>query len=329
MSSSLDNQVTVVIRSVGERTEQVSKSLILEQGIPEERIHVVRETPFSKAMRASFTIGANVQLRWTLCVDADLLLRPGAVKAMMELAEREDPSVCGIQGYCLDKFFGGPRLGGVHLYRTSMLPTVLKCIPEEGVNIRPEWRTLQAMEDRGYPWHVVQYLIGLHDFEQFYRDIFRKCFVHAHKHLQYAEFFVSIWREQADTATDFAVALSAFARGIEHRGQVLIDTRQRIYEAGLSSLNIQEKDPIPSDQLTLADIETVIREWREPEAYHRFFPNKAGLISNGDCEQNGSKSERGRRRLHELGPVRIFPYTLGWALKNAGLRLQNAASRSE
>ncbi len=41
------NDTTVIIRSAGERTEQLCKKLILEQGVPELQVFVVREVPCS------------------------------------------------------------------------------------------------------------------------------------------------------------------------------------------------------------------------------------------------------------------------------------------
>ena len=92
---------------------QLCKQLIVDQGVSAENLAVVKEAPFSAALKKSFELGMECGLKWTFCIDADVLLRPGAVETMVNLAEQEDEQVCEIQGFILDKFFGGPRNGGV------------------------------------------------------------------------------------------------------------------------------------------------------------------------------------------------------------------------
>jgi hypothetical protein len=127
--TNLNDKVTIIIRSVGERTEKLCRELILAKGVFAENVVVVREAPFSAVMRKSFETGIQLGLPWTFCVDADLLLRPGAVEKMLHLGDAQPENVCEIQGYILDKFYGRPRQGGVHLYRTAILPLVLASIP--------------------------------------------------------------------------------------------------------------------------------------------------------------------------------------------------------
>jgi hypothetical protein len=312
---SINDKVTVIIRSVGERTEQLCQELILAQGVDLDNVVTVRETPFSAAMRKSFETGLERGLPWTFCVDADLLLRPGSVEMMVQLAEQQKENVCEIQGYVLDKFFGGPRNGGVHLYRTGLLDRVISQIPREGVDIRPEFHTLKAMKAQGYPWVDVPYLIGLHDFEQYYGDIFRKCFVQAHKYQYLTELFLSIWRERATYDMDYRIALKGFAKGIEHFGGVFIDTSQTVYQQSFTELQIEEKN----DDLTeysLDKIEQIITQWVEPELYQKKFPTKMGLVSPEN--RLSFANERIRIKTRELGPIKMLIYAIGWLLIKMG-----------
>src|SRR6056297_1819677 len=120
--------VIVIIRAAGERTEELCKKLILEQGIAEEYVKIIHEVPFSAALKKSYELGIESGKKWTFCVDADVLLRPHSVRKLTELADKQPENVCEIQGYMMDKFFGGIRRGGVHLYRSSLLPLVLQNI---------------------------------------------------------------------------------------------------------------------------------------------------------------------------------------------------------
>ena len=322
--SALSDNVTIIIRSVGERTEELCRELILAQELDPNNVVVVREAPFSAAMRRSFEIGIECGRPWTLCVDADVLLRVEAVAQIVQLAEHQPQNVCEIQGYILDKFFGGPRHGGGHLYRTALLPLALTKIPSEGVDIRPESYMLKLMDMQGYPRAVIPYLVGLHDFEQFNKDIFRKCLVHAHKHTKYADLFLSIWREHAPTDPDYRIALQGFAKGVEYTGKVLIDAQQDIYQQFDNKLQLNEKPPLPSDKYTLDSIEEIIANWVAPESYQIRFPTKFGL--SPPTKKSLSSKEKVIKQMSDLGPIRIVPYSIGWFMRRMGNGLQSWAN---
>lgn len=324
--NNINNNATIIIRSVGERTEQLCRELILAQGVAPVNVVVVREAPFSAAMRKSFEIGLERGLPWTFCVDADVLLRPGSVETMVRLADEQEENVCEIQGYILDKFFGGPRHGGVHLYRTSLLPLVLANIPAEGVNVRPERHTLYAMKTQGYPWVSVPYLVGLHDFEQYYRDIFRKCFVQAHKHLYRAELMITFWRDQVVQDEDYAIALQGFARGVTHFNAVLIDVKKTLYQEEFTTLSVQEKDDLAKGFYSLSDIEQICENWVEPELYYRFFP-KMDFTDNKGNQDSGRQEtfplyQRFKSVNSRIGFHRSIIYIIGWFLYKTGEKLK-------
>jgi len=83
ITNSLNDHVHVIIRSAGERTMHLCKQLIIEQGVSADNLSVVNEAPFSAALKKSFELGMERGLKWTLCIDADVLLRPGAVETML------------------------------------------------------------------------------------------------------------------------------------------------------------------------------------------------------------------------------------------------------
>jgi hypothetical protein len=280
MSKNYLNNVTVIIRSVGERTEAVCKKLILDQGVPSDSVFVIKESPFSKAMRVGSEIGISQAKPWTLCIDADVLLAPNSIEDLIVLANKQPKNVCEIQAYVLDKFFGGARQGGGHLYRTDLLDKVISSIPEEGIDIRPEKYALNVMKKNGYPWVSVPIVVGLHDFEQSYEDIFRKCFVHAHKHLQYFNLFIPFWRQQAHKDLDYKIALSGFAAGVEHTGEVRIDDRAEYFKSNMESIGVISKDELKLSDWSLQYIEKVITEWNEPVFYWYEFPTGMQGSSN-------------------------------------------------
>lgn len=268
--------LVIVIRAAGERTESLCKKLISDQGVTEDRIHLIREVPFSAALKKSYEIGIDSGCKWTLCVDADMMLRPGSVSEMVKQAEKQPKSICEIQGFMLDKFFGGIRKGGVHLYRSETLPLILKQIPAEGEDMRPESQTLRKMRKLGYKRIAVPYVVGLHDEEQFNKDIFRKVFVHGDKHRERLPLFITIWKDQLHQDPDFAVALTALSESIKSTTKLYINSSQDIYTEMFIKSGLEEKDHIREEDFTLDWVENKIRNWENSDIYLSYFPNRDG-----------------------------------------------------
>jgi hypothetical protein len=316
--SGLDSRVSVIVRSSGERTEALCQELVRAQGVQEKQTALIREAPFARALRASYEAGIRLGRPWTLCLDADVLLLPGAIRRAVELAERQDPSVFEIQCKMLDKFFGGPRDGGIHMYRTALLARAMECVPADHDNIRPELQTLEAMRRQGFPWRRTNSLIGVHGFEQYYRDVFRTCFVQARKHQEYAGLFIAYWREQRAADSDFRVALEGYAEGIRHEGKAGIDSQQDIYRRLFDQLQITEKPALAARDLSGSNISEVVDGWVVPPVYHKYF--RDDMIFQGSAH---SMLRRLRAQLgaktRALGVARFLLYVLGRAFEEVGI----------
>lgn len=135
-SDPLQDNVTVIIRSVGERTTGLCLDLIREQVIS-ENIYLIHEIPFSQAVRRTFEIGQENDLPWTLAVDADILLAANSIKKLISLAEKEDGLIFKFNGRFVDKLFLSARHAGVHLYPTKFCEIAIRNKPKEE-SIRPE-----------------------------------------------------------------------------------------------------------------------------------------------------------------------------------------------
>lgn len=270
------DDLIIIIRAAGERTEMLCKKLIMDQGVTENKIHLIREVPFSAALKKSYEIGIDSGCKWIMCVDADLLLRPGSILEMIKQAEKQPKNVCEIQGFMLDKFFGGIRKGGVHLYRSDTLPLILKQIPDEGEDMRPETQTLRNMRKLGFKRAAVPYVVGLHDEKQFNKDIYRKIFVHGVKHMDRLPLFITIWKEQLHQDPDFAVALSALSESIKTTTQLYINSKLDIYTEMFEKSGFDEKDHINIENYTLDWVENKIQNWKTSDIYLSYFPNRDG-----------------------------------------------------
>lgn len=316
----MEQNCLVIIRSVNERTESLCKKLILQQGIPANQIIIVNEIPFSKALQKSFEEGMKANYKWTFCVDADVLLRPGSIEKMLGFAQSTDENTLEIQGFVLDKFFGGPRPAGNHLYRTSLLPMALKEIPNEGVDIRPESRTLTAMAKMGYPFKSVDYIVGIHDDYQYNYDIFRKCFVQAFKHSDRYALFMSIWKTQANFDQDFKVALQGFAEGVLHQGEVFINKDLQVFRDKFESAGLSEKAVLDVSGIRLETIEEKINSWKLDPAYLRYFPT-LGSIAPPVPAKKKTRMERFAQKRKELSLPVYGIFIIGYWIKKVGEKL--------
>lgn len=309
----LGNMNTIfVIRSAGERTTDLCRFLITQQNISNEDIILINEVPFSKALRKSFEIGIKSQKAWLFCIDADVLLRKNAINILLELASKEREDVCEIQGYVFDKFFAGPRPGGIHLYRTSLLNELMNCIPAEGENIRPEYHTLLEMKKRGFPYKVIPYIVGLHDYEQYYADIYRKCFMHGVKHIYYAEYFSSQWKAGSVNEPDFEIALKAFADGIKFKENTYTSKAHDIHKEGFENLETNEKSELRPEVISFDSIEQTINNWIPSEMYLKYFNHVHLHLTEGDLV------ERIKESFSKRGCIRTFILYLGRTFNKIG-----------
>lgn len=177
----LDN-VTVIIRNVGERTLDSCHKIISNQ-INTDNIFVINEVPFSKAVLKTFQIGIERKKEWTLVIDADLLLKDNAIKEMITKAKTKSEKLYVYQGMILDYLFGTYRFGGPHLYKTSVLPKALKIVENNLLEIRPESFTYKELAKKDYITYCDNVCYAIHDFEQDYKDYYRKGFFHGKKAL--------------------------------------------------------------------------------------------------------------------------------------------------
>ncbi len=307
------NNYIIIIRSVGERTEELCEKLIVDQGVDKKDVEIIRETPFSKALEVSFEIGIKRKKKWTFMVDADVLLRENSVNKMIQFAEAQDSNICQIQGYILDKFFGGIRRGGVHIYRTELLPLALKMIPDEGTNVRPESFLLREMEKNGYPHKVEPYVVGTHDDEQYNFDIYRKAFVQAVKHTARAELFIKLWRSKSDFDQDFKIALKGFSDSLLNHDEIYINKDLSIFREKFNEAGFSEKEKIEKSSYSPKKIDEIINQWIYPDIYYKFFPDKDKYETKNFLSKGKIKNLGFKKSLY-LGISKILLNT-GYAVK--------------
>lgn len=324
MSILLDS-VIVVIRASSERTFDLCKALCLAQGV--ESLSIVQEVPFEMALRKCYAIGIASNMKWMVTVDADVLIIDGAVQTLVNHAEMMPQNFVQLEGRIYDKITGLYRQAGHRIYRTRLLPLALNQIPHDGVQLRPEYFTLQQMGKLGYPSRRISDVVGLHDFEQSYFDIYRKSFVHAIKHPHWVADIIERCVKSLHNDPDYLVILKGLWDGLTTEMAVSID-RRKFLDSGKKSLEylgLVEKAPI-------IDMDTFIQGFTEyfnnvidhnapPKFVHCDEPNNT--IPNPKLSEKTGWIVRAQHRMHQHGLFRGSVATIGALFKRIGERLDN------
>lgn len=214
-------EIIVVLRSANERTLNTCKNLLLNV-LPSTQIETIQEIPFNNAVKKCYEIGLNSEKEWLLTIDADVLVSEEGVKKLINKSFETDKRFFQIQGLILDKFFPIVRPSGIHIYRTCYLEEALRLVPDPGTSLRPESHVINAMRVKGHPWLQSDCVVGIHDFEQSYQDIFRKCHLQAKKHQTFIEQAISIWERKRKEDLDFQIAIWGAKLGAIHSGTVQV-----------------------------------------------------------------------------------------------------------
>lgn len=175
-----------VVRTFGERTEAECVKRVRKQLADVQVIHV---EPFAEAVRECFRLAINSKADWLLTVDADVLLNSGAVASLLNQAKTLDG--WQIVGIVKDKLAGRARMAGVRLYRIAALPEALPLVSND--EVRPEGSIARALGG----WEKSREVVGKHDFEQFYRDLYRKGQMASIKHPGWGN-LAAEWRRSRD-----------------------------------------------------------------------------------------------------------------------------------
>lgn len=209
------SDVVCVVRSVGERTTPACIKALHSQ-VGSEPI-VVGAPVFRDTLPECFERALESGKPLLLTCDADVLPYHGAVDELLRLNAKVPAHYFQVVCEVDDHLFGSSRNGGLRLYRAEFLAAALEELQRSDEE-RPESGLVKRMAARGHPSAYGRSVLGLHDFGQFHRDVFRKAGFFAHKHGQTITRLAARWREGCDANADFEVALAGLAAGL------LVDT---------------------------------------------------------------------------------------------------------
>ncbi|MDX9994564.1 MAG: glycosyltransferase family 4 protein [Rhodocyclaceae bacterium] len=234
--------VTLVVRECGERTAETCVRLLQEM-FPSQPIFRISAQPFSTTLRQSLEKGLAEGRPWTLCIDADVLPLPELGQLLNEARALPDDAF-EIQGLVFDKLLAAPRAAGNHLYRTRLIEQALPLIPANA-NLRPETAMIGAMAANGFSCHQSRMLVGLHDFEQSYGDLYAKAYLHGHKHRFLLPLVRPLWQILAYGDDDYRIAQQALCTADDVATMPAISRQEHVRDASqaLAELGLEEKRP--------------------------------------------------------------------------------------
>lgn len=325
---SLSSHIAIVVRSIGERTTEACIRAVESQGFARSEIAVISASPHSVALQQSLEAGVATGKDWTLSIDADVILRHDAIARLHEVACSMPAQTSQFHGLVLDKFFQEYRPAGHHMYRTRLIPAVLERVSHNGEVARPETHALDAMTAAGFPAEKVALAVGLHDYEQHYADIFRKCFLQAHKHINRSGDILPLWRAWAQQDVDFYVALEGFCFGLHYTPEVLAHATDEVVRQAFDRLGMPEK----SETLSISDPAA----WAT-QAINRTFSSTSVGVTGFELDARDLDPARSLRNLtrsraqkveklkRDYDSLQAGVYIIGAALEELGRKVKSSS----
>lgn len=317
MPELLDN-ATVIIRTAGERTQDLCYALATQQ-VPEDQVFRVQLAPMTVATRRAFEIGIEQNRTWTILIDGDLLLNQGSIRNLVAGYESPPKSLFTVMGVILDKFFGGVREGGIRVFRTRYLPKAIDILSQTKGQIRPDTTLVNLMTQRRYDQvKRLDIVTAIHDYEQFYRDIYRKAFVYARKHKKYIPYLIQMWKRLATHDFDYQVAVWGARAGLGFDQNYVIDIRTLPQEIAplLALSGVKEKSELSDNAYTSDAIKNLIFQHQPASEYHQF----EWML------HQPAPFKKLLRNMRRLQYWRLVPWLIGISMKESGSRLERWAN---
>ena len=306
------DKLVVVIRSSGERTLNSCVELVQSQ-IDNDSIIIVEEFPFEKALRKCYKLAIDSQKEWLLTIDADMLITKNAISNLLDHGLSSEEDVFQLQGLIFDKLTYSYRNAGPRLYRSKYLQKALQFLPEDRSTIRPEFTIIEQMKVSGLKSIETGELYAIHDFEQFYNDVYRKSFVHAQKHAYLIPDLIKIWQSLVGIDSDYKIALRGLYDGMLFEKLAVIDKRDynELASNALRDLNLQEK----SNVVVMSDMHDYVDE----------IVKLAGEIPKEltSIQTNSTFSQKINSIISEKGFLKSFLFITGVGFSKIGEKLKS------
>ncbi|WP_288260250.1 hypothetical protein [uncultured Prochlorococcus sp.] len=269
-----------IIRSSNERTiDYLYNSLINNDYFDKKNVSVVVEKPFWRSLEKSIKIAKEYQTSYFALIDGDVLISSKFLSFLFFYSEKKllPNAYFGIQFNILDYLFGGPRSGGMHLYRRDILIEGESYLNEIKYSDRPETelkKLLQKSSDK--KWKYSNVLIGIHDYFQSYKDYFRKGYIFGIKHYSAFDYFSSYWSSKSFENFQYRASLFGLIEGYGKKRESEYSSDDRYINSAWSKYK-HIFDECEEQIITSPD--DVIKNWKPTNFFLKHYSRK---ISNNE-----------------------------------------------
>lgn len=189
------DDVFVVVRSVGERTEDACIRIAESQLSDSSQLAIVKGIPFGEAHMESIRLALDSQAQWALFLDADIMLKDNAVETMLAEAMEIAEPFFQLNFRILDRGFGGESYG-IHFYSTKYFEQALKYKDVALISQRPEFIVCREIAvNEGVPSITSNTTVALHGYQQYYADLYRTTFVRSIKYSRHLDYMFRLYRD--------------------------------------------------------------------------------------------------------------------------------------
>ncbi len=231
----------VIIRSTEERTENLCRYAILQNGIKKEQIFYIKNiSPFSLALRKGFELALEKNYKYTFFIDADQIILPHILNLILSAAHSYNDKFYFVNFLVYDFLSGTISPNGPHFYQTKYLEDAIKLIPNEDIASRPETYTTKKMAAKGFFNYFIDIPSSFHEFEQYYKHTFRHAFNKYHKMSSRIE-FINYFRKNINNK-HFEIALKAFEYACKNKTKLKLEYDELDYV--FDKFQIEELKPI-------------------------------------------------------------------------------------
>lgn len=237
--------ITVIVRSIGERTESLCLHR-LAQEIPLENICILRDIPLLESTVLMCHKAIEMDNKYTVMFDADYIPRIGWAEDLLTEAEKHPYNQLGyVKGTIIDKFVMEKRgdQGGPMMYPTWILGLWLDVLNGLDNRLTPEASCQGYFANKGMLSVRTHIWLVLHGYEQDYRDIYRSCFIYGQK-LKGVRELLPRWENLAETDKDFKVAVHAYKQGMNYPRHKMEAHPEQFFDFDISPFAGWKKDPI-------------------------------------------------------------------------------------
>jgi len=247
-------EFSVIIRTTGERTLDACRNYLLDYF---DDVAVIRDAPFEKTYQRFIKEALHSPKEFILSVDADVLPYQYFAKEIVRLVSVKYPFDF-LAFSCRDKFLNCIRPVGVRVYTQKGIKEISKnLLLEKDLSegeYRLESKNIKAAIKRDSTLVYKETLkeVGMHDFQQYYRDIYRKGVFHAKKHANFIDHHKGLklfWEAKQEEDKDYLVFNLGFKKGQELKSKLICDCKLITYDpsAIFEEFNIEEKTPFDDE----------------------------------------------------------------------------------